>query len=126
MFIALSNNDPTPLYEQIKKQITEQIINGELPPGYMLPSIRVLAKELGISVITVKKAYEDLEAGGYIVTNQGKGSFVAKAGAEFVRESRLKEIQQSFENGISLCRELGMDSEEIIKIFNDILDEFGP
>jgi len=126
LFIALSNNDPTPLYEQIKKQITEQIINGELPPGYMLPSIRVLAKELGISVITVKKAYEDLEAGGYIVTNQGKGSFVAKAGAEFVRESRLKEIQQSFENGISLCRELGMDSEEIIKIFNDILDEFGP
>lgn len=126
MFIALSNNDPTPLYEQIKKQITEQIINGELPPGYMLPSIRALAKELGISVITVKKAYEDLEAGGYIVTNQGKGSFVAKAGAEFVRESRLKEIQQSFENGISLCRELGMDNEEVMKIFNDILDEFGP
>jgi len=82
LFIALSNNDPTPLYEQIKKQIIEQIMSGELPPGYMLPSIRALAKELEISVITVKKAYEDLEANGYIVTNQGKGSFVAQAGAE--------------------------------------------
>jgi len=124
LFIALSNNDPTPLYEQIKKQITEQIISGELPPGFMLPSIRALAKELGISVITVKKAYEDLEAGGYIVTNHGKGSFVAQAGAEFARETRLKKIQQSYESGIALCRELGMDNEEIMKIFSDILDEF--
>ncbi|HEY8350152.1 MAG TPA: GntR family transcriptional regulator [Clostridiales bacterium] len=125
MFIALSNNDPTPLYEQIKKQIIEQIMSGELPPGYMLPSIRALAKELEISVITVKKAYEDLEAGGYIVTNQGKGSFVAQAGAEFVRESKLKEIQKSFEEGIALCRELGFDDDGIRKVFGDILDEFG-
>jgi len=125
LFIALSNNDPNPLYEQIKKQIIEQIMSGELPPGYMLPSIRALAKELGISVITVKKAYEDLEAGGYIVTNQGKGSFVAQAGAEFVRESMLKEIQKNFEKGIALCRELGFDNEGIQKVFRDILDEFG-
>jgi GntR family transcriptional regulator len=125
LFIALSNNDPTPLYEQIKKQIIEQIMSGELPPGYMLPSIRALAKELEISVITVKKAYEDLEANGYIVTNQGKGSFVAQAGAEFVRESKLKEIQKSFERGIALCRELSFDDGGILKVFCDILDEFG-
>lgn len=125
MFIALSNNDPTPLYEQIKKQIIEQIISGELPPGFMLPSIRALARELEISVITVKKAYEDLESGGYIVTNQGKGSYVAQAGAEFVRESRLKEIQQSYEKGIMLCRELGMNDEEVEKTFRDILDALG-
>lgn len=125
MFIALSNNDPTPLYEQIKKQIIEQIMSGELPPGFMLPSIRALAKELEISVITVKKAYEDLEADGYIVTNQGKGSYVAQAGAEFVRESKLKEIQGNFEKGIALCRELGFDDDGIQKVFSDILEEFG-
>ncbi len=124
MFIALSNNDPTPLYEQIKKQIVGQIVSGELPPGSMLPSIRALAKELEISVITVKKAYEDLESSGYIVTNQGKGSFVAQAGAEFVRESRLREIQQSYEKGIALCRELGMSDEETAKTFMDILEAF--
>jgi GntR family transcriptional regulator len=125
LFIALSNNDPTPLYEQIKKQIIEQIMSGELPPGFMLPSIRALAKELEISVITVKKAYEDLEADGYIVTNQGKGSYVAQAGAEFVRESKLKEIQGNFEKGIALCRELGFDDDGIQKVFSDILEEFG-
>lgn len=125
MFLALSNNDPTPLYEQIKKQIIEQIMSGELPPGTMLPSIRALARELEISVITVKKAYEDLEANGYIVTNQGKGSYVAQAGAEFVKETKLKEIQRHFDNGIALCRELGLDDDGIRKAFGDILDVFG-
>lgn len=76
-------------------------------------------------MITVKKAYEYLEAGGYIVTNQGKGSFVAQAGAEFVRESKLKEIQRDFEKGIALCRELGFDDDGIQKVFRDILEEFG-
>lgn len=121
MFIALSNSDPDPLYEQIKKQVIEQIVNGKLPPNFTLPSIRVLAKELEISVITVKKAYEDLENGGYIVTVQGKGSAVAEAGAEFVREARLKSIQTSFESGIEECRRLGMNDEEIIKTFKVIL-----
>ena len=122
MFIALSNNDPAPLYEQIEKQIIEQIINGKLPPRYMLPSIRALARELEISVITVKKAYEDLEAFGYIVTAPGKGSFIAEAGAEFVREGKLKKIQEAFEAGISECRSLGMDKDEIVHTFKVILE----
>jgi GntR family transcriptional regulator len=122
LFIALSNSDPAPLYEQIEKQVIEQIMNGKLPPGHVLPSIRALAKELEISVITVKKAYEDLEAGGYIVTNQGKGSFVAEAGAEFVRETILKNVQASFENGIEECKKLGMNDIEMIKTFKDILN----
>jgi GntR family transcriptional regulator len=125
LFIALSNSDPSPLYEQIKKQVIEQIMSGSLPPGYLLPSIRALAKELEISVITVKKAYEDLEAGGFIVTNQGKGSYVAQAGAEYVREARLVEVQTNFERGISICRELGMDDSEIAKTFRDILENIG-
>lgn len=121
MFIALSNSDPAPLYEQIEKQVIEQIMSSKLQPGHVLPSIRALAKELEISVITVKKAYEDLEAGGYIVTSQGKGSFVAEAGAEFVKENMLKNIQQDFENGIEGCKKLGMNNDEIIKTFKDIL-----
>lgn len=124
MFIALSNNDPAPLYEQIKMRIIEQILSGKLPPGYMLPSIRVLAKELKISVITVKKAYDDLEARGYIITSHGKGSFVAKSGAEFAKEDKLKNIQHYFEHGIDICRELGMDNGNIINTFSEILDAY--
>lgn len=125
MFIALSNSDPAPLYEQIKRQVIEQIMNGRLQPGQMLPSIRALAREIEISVITVKKAYEDLEAGGYIVTAPGKGSFVAEAGAEFVRETRLRKVQASFEEGIEECRRLGMSDEEVVKTFRDILGILG-
>jgi GntR family transcriptional regulator len=125
LFIALSNSDPAPLYEQIKRQVIEQIMNGRLQPGQMLPSIRALAREIEISVITVKKAYEDLEAGGYIVTAPGKGSFVAEAGAEFVRETRLRKVQASFEEGIEECRRLGMSDEEVVKTFRDILGILG-
>ena len=125
LFIALSNSDPAPLYEQIEKQVIEQIMNGKLPAGQMLPSIRALAREIEISVITVKKAYEDLEAGGYIITAPGKGSFVAEAGAEFVKEARLRKVQQSFEEGIQECRGLGMDDEEIVRTFRVILGETG-
>ena len=123
MFIALSNSDPAPLYEQIKKQITEQIMNGKLLPGFMLPSIRVLAKEMGISVITIKKAYEDLEAVGYLSTQAGKGSFVAQAGLEFIKETQLKDIQQHFETGIKQCKSLGMNNDETLKVFKVVLEE---
>lgn len=123
MFIALSNSDPAPLYEQIEKQVIEQIMNGKLPPGHDLPSIRALAKELEISVITVKKAYEDLETAGYIVTRPGKGSSVAESGSEFIKEMKLKNIEDSFEKGIDECRSISMDDEEIIMIFRIILEE---
>jgi GntR family transcriptional regulator len=122
LYIVLSNSDPAPLYEQIKKQVVEQILEGVLPSGMMLPSIRALARELEISVITVKKAYEDLEAEGYIATKQGVGSYVAEAGAEFVRETKLKTVQQSFEKGIAGCRELGMDEEEILRVFRLLME----
>ncbi|MEO3947184.1 GntR family transcriptional regulator [Gorillibacterium sp. CAU 1737] len=123
MYIILSNNDPLPLYEQIKKQITEQIVNGRLLPEESLPSIRALAKELEISVITVKKAYDDLEADGFIVTRQGKGSVVAQAGAAFVREAKLKGMQQHLEDAITAGRALGMSDEEITKMLELLLKE---
>lgn len=122
MFIALSNSEPVPLYEQIQKQVIEQIMNGKLAPGEMLPSIRALARDLEISVITVKKAYEDLEAAGYIVTRPGKGSSVAEAGTEFIREARLKQVQEAFDSGILECRALGMKDEEILDTFKTILE----
>lgn len=123
MYIVLSNSESAPLYEQIKRQVIEQIMNGSLPPGYMLPSIRALAKELEISVITVKKAYDDLEAEGYIDTRHGRGSCVAEAGAEFVKEMKLKTVQAFFEKGILSCRELGMDSETIEQTFRLVLEQ---
>lgn len=123
MFISLSNSDPAPLYEQIERQVIEQIMNGKLQPGFELPSIRALARELEISVITVKRAYENLETGGYIVTRQGKGSKVAEAGAEFVKEAKLKEVQENFEKGIEGCRRLGMKDSEIAGVFRLVLDE---
>ena len=95
----------------------------KLPAGEMLPSIRALAKELEISVITVKKAYDDLEQEGYIVTKPGKGSCVAEAGAEFVKETKLKVIQQHFEAAVDACRELGMTNEDIVETLKLILEE---
>lgn len=123
MFIALSNSDNAPLYEQIQKQIIEQITDSRLPPGSLLPSIRTLAKELEISVITVKKAYEELELAGYIITHHGKGSFVAESSQEFVREGKLKAIEKSFEQGIRDARWLNMKDSEIYSIFKTLLEE---
>jgi len=121
--VILQNDDPTPLYEQIKKQVIEQIIEGKLMPGLMLPSIRVLAKELCISVITIKKAYEDLEASGYIITRAGKGSYIAETRNLYNMEAKLKEMQHSFSKGIEVCREIGMIEEEIIKTFTYVLEQ---
>ena len=123
MFIALSNSDPNPLYEQIEKQIIEQVVKGKLKAGDILPSIRLLAKELEISVITVKKAYENLEYKGFIVTKPGKGSFISEAGEEYVKESKLKKIQEYFEKGIDECRLLGMKDNEIVSTIKLILEE---
>ena len=92
MEIYLSNSGQEPIYAQITRQIKQQILSGQLHTGDALPRIRLLAKELRISVITTKRAYADLEAGGFIQTVQGKGSFVAGGNAETLREERLRSI----------------------------------
>jgi len=122
LFVALSNTDPLPFYEQIKKQMMDQIISGNIKAGEMVPSIRLVAKELGISVITVKKAYEDLETMGYIITRAGKGSFVSEVGAESVKAERLKNIRNGLEDVISECRKLKLEDAEILKLVHEILD----
>lgn len=97
MDIIITNNSDSPIYEQIKNQIKEMIISGSLKEGEALPSMRLLAKELRISIITTKRAYEDLEREGYIESYTGKGSFVKKINREMVKETAIFEIEELFD-----------------------------
>ena len=111
MDIIVSNSSDKPIYEQISGQIKNRIITGALLPGEALPSMRQLAKDLRISVITTKRAYEDLERDGFIETVGGKGSFVAPRNMEFIREEQLRKAEAFLQDavdtakagGISLC-----------------------
>jgi GntR family transcriptional regulator len=116
MKIIISNSSPDPIYEQITKQIKTQIISGELGEGDALPSIRKLAKELHISVITTKRAYENLEHEGYIDTVAGKGCFVAGQNKEFLREKRMRIVEEKLTEAIEEARMLGLDISELKEI----------
>lgn len=100
MDIIISNSSGVPIYEQIEEQIKSQIMNGELVEGEALPSMRVLAKELKISIITTKRAYEDLERDGFIQSVTGKGSFVKGINSDIVRENMMFAIQEYLENAV--------------------------
>lgn len=100
MDIIISNSSGVPLYEQIEEQIKNQIISGELAEGEPLPSMRILAKELKISIITTKRAYEELERDGFIYSVMGKGSFVKGINSDIVREKIMFEIQELMENAV--------------------------
>lgn len=104
MNIIISNTGSQPIYEQIASQIKALIINGSLNEGDMLPSMRLLAKELKISVITTKRAYEELEREGFIVSQTGKGSFVAGRNMELIRESQLQKIEQLLNQAVETAR----------------------
>lgn len=118
MDIIISNSSGKPIYEQITGQIKNMIINGELKAGQPLPSMRLLAKELRISVITTKRAYEDLERDGFITTLVGKGSFVSESNTELVKEEQLKIIEEYLEKAAESARMSGIKLEEL----HDILD----
>lgn len=113
MELYISNAGQEPIYAQITRQIKQQILSGKLKEGDALPSIRLLAKELRISVITTKRAYEDLEAGGFIVTTPGKGSFVAPQNPELQREEMLKQVEQHLQNAVDAARRGGIGREEV-------------
>ena len=100
MDIIISNSSGIPLYEQIEEQIKSQIMAGELAEGDALPSMRVLAKDLKISIITTKRAYEELERDGFIVSVTGKGSFVKGINSEIVKENIMFSIQEQFESAV--------------------------
>ena len=121
--IVISNKDDRPIYEQIVSQFKEMIISGKLKSGEALPSIRALAKDLRISVITTKRAYEELERDGFIETVAGKGSFVAEQNTEAIKEEKLKAIEKQMldiRREAELC---GIDLKTLTEMFELICGE---
>ena len=113
MQIYLSNSGQEPIYAQIPRQIKQQILSGALRPGDALPSIRLLARELRISVITTKRAYEDLERDGFILTQQGRGSFVAEQNPALLREEHLKKVEDCLQGAVDAARLGGIGYDEV-------------
>ena len=118
MKIIISNNSSVPIYEQIKNTIKNQILSGELESDTMLPSRRALAQDIRISVMTIKKAYDELEAEGYIVTRQGKGSFVTPTNLEFKKEQKQREIEEYITKIIEIADQYQITKKEILELFN--------
>lgn len=118
MNIIISNNGGRPIYEQIVDQVKALIIGGTLKEGDMLPSMRLLAKELRISVITTKRAYEELEREGFIVSRTGKGSFVAGANAELVREAQLQKIEQQLAQAVETAHISQVSLQELQELLS--------
>lgn len=112
MEIFLSNTGQEPIYAQITRQIKALILSGQLSEGDALPSIRLLAKELRISVITTKRAYEDLEAAGFIHTMPGRGSFVAPQNPALHREENLKKLEDALQTAVDTARLAGIEYDE--------------
>ena len=113
MDIVISNSNPKPIYEQIGDQIKDQIITGVLAPGEALPSMRLLAKELRISVITTKRAYSELERDGFVETVAGKGCFVAAKNREFLREEQLRKAQEALQDAVDIAKRGGIPLGEL-------------
>lgn len=116
MNIIISNSANEPIYLQIINQIKSQILTGDLKEGQALPSIRSLAKELEISVITTKRAYDELEIDGFIVTVAGKGSYVAPVNTDILKEKKMKMVEQKLSETITEAKLIGMSLEELKKI----------
>lgn len=124
MKIIISNDSGLPIYEQIKNQIKAQIVAGELKADEDLPGMRTLASDLKVSVITTKRAYNDLEQEGYIYSMPGKGSFVKKLNEEVVRENALAEVEKYFTDAMTVAKAAGIEIEELQEILKT-LDEVG-
>jgi GntR family transcriptional regulator len=123
MEIIIRNTTNQPIYEQIYAQIKAQIIAGKLSPGEALPSIRALAKDLRISVITTKRAYDELEAEGFLYTVAGKGCFVAEKNLQLVREGRLRELEDHLAAAAELALSCGVTAEEVLETLRTLLEE---
>jgi len=123
MELIIRNTTNQPIYEQICAQIKTQILAGQLTPGEALPSIRALAKDLRISVITTKRAYDELEAQGFLYTVAGKGCFVAEKDLDLIREQRLREIEDHLSAAAELAAGCGATREELLEMLRIILEE---
>jgi len=118
MRIIVSNSSDDPIYEQVARQIKSEIIGGKLAPGDPLPSIRSLARDLHISVITTKRAYDELEREGFIDSVGGKGTFVANQNKELLREMRMRVVEEKLAEAIDEARALGLSHEEVSQMLN--------
>lgn len=121
MKIILSNKSDLPIYAQIKKQIKEQILKGLIKENEYLPSIRQLARDLSISVITTTRAYQELESEGFIASMQGKGSIVLPQDTEMIKEQNLMKIEECFQEGIDIGEMSGIEKSEIRDIFENLM-----
>ena len=122
MKIIISNSSAVPIYQQIKNAFINQIIGGELEENESIPSIRSLAQEIRISVMTIKKAYDELEQEGYIVTRQGKGSFVAEKNKELIQEQAKKKIEKHIEDIFELTKKFDLDKKEVLDLFYYLME----
>lgn len=113
MEIILSNASDRPIYEQITSQIKEMIMKGELKPGELMPSMRRLAKDLHVSVITTQRAYDDLARDGFIVTVPAKGTFVSAQNQDFIREENLRRVEKLLLDAAALGRENGLSLDDL-------------
>lgn len=122
MNIIITNTGGVPIYEQIASQIKGMILSGVLKEGEPLPSMRNLAQDLRISVITTKRAYEILESEGLIESYTGKGSFVSAQNPELLKEQNLREIESYLQKAVDIARRSGVDNEELMEILGMLLD----
>ena len=120
MKIIISNQSELPIYAQIREQIKEQILNGQIKEGEILPSIRSLAKDVGVSVITTTRAYNDLEKEGLIATMQGKGSVVLSSNNKILKEQFIMRIEEGIETAVESAKQIGMTKDEIIAIVDSV------
>lgn len=123
MHILIDNKSGLPIYDQIYTQIKQQIISGALPPHQILPSIRGLAKDLGISFVTTKRAYEELEKDGFLYTIPAKGCFVAPRNTALLREENLKQIEEHMDTIVQLAASCNLSNEELLAMFQFCLEE---
>ena len=123
MHMIINTTSMVPIYEQIMENIKKMIVSGELKAGDPLPSVRVLSKDLRISALTVKKAYDMLEADGFTATVHGKGTYVTAANTEIMAEQQIREIEKELEAAIQKGRAYGMSDDELRELFGLILED---
>ncbi len=122
MRVIISNTSGIPIYEQIKEQIKSAILTGEIAEGESLPSLRQLSKDLRISVLTVTRAYNELEEEGFVTNVQGKGSYVMPKSSEMIREQLLREIEEGLEKAIKGAKKADITNEELIHMMYLLLE----
>lgn len=125
MAIIVSNTDGRPIYEQIREQIKAEILSGERQAGDMMPSIRTLAKDLRISVITTKRAYDELEREGFVETVPGKGTYVARQNQEFLREELLRKAEEKLAEAVRIAKSAGLTQQELTEILHMLYEGEG-